>query len=126
MKNTILLTSLLTCAVLLTIGCTSGPSGTYSDANGAVLLELKSGGKANITFMGDVADCTDSTSGHQLTLDCKGQAGKIAFTIHDDGSLTGPPGGVYADVAEAEVKVHVQIIDGRYKPSLPWRNHVQM
>jgi hypothetical protein len=73
--------------------CTSGPRGTYSDANGAVLLELKSGGKANITFMGEVADCTDSTSGNQLTLDCKPPAGKIVFTIHDDGSLTGPPGG---------------------------------
>lgn len=73
--------------------CTSGPSGTYSDANGAVLLELKSGGKANITFMGEVADCTDSTSGNQLTLNCKAPAGKIVFTIHDDGSLTGPPGG---------------------------------
>jgi hypothetical protein len=73
--------------------CTSGPSGSYSDANGAVLLELKSGGKANITFMGEVADCTDSTSGNQLTLDCKPPAGKIVFTIHDDGSLTGPPGG---------------------------------
>jgi len=32
--------------------CTSGPSGTYSDANGAVLLELKSGGKANIHLHG--------------------------------------------------------------------------
>jgi hypothetical protein len=74
-------------------GCTSGPSGTYSDANGAVLLELKSGGKANITFMGEMADCTDSASGNQLTLDCKPPAGKIVFTIHDDGSLTGPPGG---------------------------------
>jgi hypothetical protein len=72
--------------------CSSGPSGTYSDANGAVLLELKSGGNANFTFMGDVADCKHSTSGNQLTLDCKGQPGKLALTIHDDGSLTGPPG----------------------------------
>ena len=79
--------------VFVYTACTSGPSGTYSDANGAVLLELKSGGKANITFMGEVADCTDSTSGNQLTLDCKPPAGKIVFTIHDDGSLTGPPGG---------------------------------
>lgn len=88
----ILQTTVAACALLVCIGCSSGPSGTYSDANGAVLLELKSGGKANITFMGDVADCTDSSSGNQLTLDCKGQAGRITFTIHDDGSLTGPPG----------------------------------
>jgi len=25
-------------------------------------------------------------------LDCKGDPGKVTFTIHDDGSLTGPPG----------------------------------
>ena len=87
-------TALIALAPLLAFAsaCHSGPSGTYSDANGAVLLELKSGGQANITFMGDVADCSYSTSGSQLALDCKGQAGKIAFTIHDDGSLTGPPG----------------------------------
>jgi len=56
------------------------------------LAELKSGGKANITFMGDVADCTNGTSGNQRTLNCKGHAGTIVFTIHDDGSLTEPPG----------------------------------
>lgn len=84
--------SVLLCTIFLATACTSGPSGTYSDANGAVLLELKSGGKANITFMGDVADCTYSSSGSQLTLNCKGQAGTIVFTVHDDGSLTGPPG----------------------------------
>ena len=88
-----LVVAFLSFVLLLMSACTSGPSGTYSDANGAVLLELKSGGKANITWMGEVADCTDSTSGNQLTLDCKGPAGKIVFTIHDDGSLTGPPGG---------------------------------
>lgn len=87
------LTLILSVSALSTFACNSGPSGTYSDANGAVLLELKTGRKANITFMGDVADCTDSTSGNQLTLDCKPPAGKIVFTIHDDGSLTGPPGG---------------------------------
>jgi hypothetical protein len=90
MKSRLLVLIALVGAFL--VACNSGPSGTYSDANGSVLLELKSGGKANITFMGDVADCTYSTSDNQLTLDCKGPAGKIGFTIHDDGSLTGPPG----------------------------------
>jgi hypothetical protein len=90
--NRVVAGAILLLAGMLT-GCTSGPSGTYSDANGAVLLELKSGGKANITFMGEVADCSYSTSSNQLTLDCKPPAGKIPFTIHDDGSLTGPPGG---------------------------------
>ena len=47
--------------VLLASGCNSGPKGTYTDANGAVILELRSGGKANFTFMGDVEDCTYET-----------------------------------------------------------------
>jgi hypothetical protein len=79
--------------VLLMCGCNSGPKGTYTDANGAVILELKSGGKANFTFMGDVEDCTHESSGKQLTLTCKGSPAPVTvFNIHDDGSLTGPPG----------------------------------
>lgn len=78
--------------VLMICGCNSGPRGTYTDANEAVILELRSGGKANLTFMGDVQDCTYESSGKQLTLACKGEAGKTVFNIHDDGSLTGPPG----------------------------------
>ena len=85
--------SIVSCAVALMIsGCNSGPHGTYTDANGAVILELRSGGKANFTFMGDVEDCTYESSGKLLTLTCKGGAGKTVFNIHDDGSLTGPPG----------------------------------
>lgn len=86
-------TASIVCAFLMATACNSGPSGTYSDANGAVLLELKSGGKANITWMGEVADCTHSTSDDHLTLECKPPTGRIVFTIHQDGSLTGPPGG---------------------------------
>lgn len=79
--------------VLLTSGCHSGPSGTYTDANGAVILELRSGGKASFTFLGDVEDCSYKRSDRQLTLICKGSpAAKTVFAIHDDGSLTGPPG----------------------------------
>lgn len=80
-------------AVVLISGCNSGPKGTYTDANGAVILELKSGGKANFTFMGDVEDCTYESSGKQLTLTCKGSPAPVTvFNIHDDGSLTGPAG----------------------------------
>ena len=79
-------------AALLISGCNSGPHGTYTDANGAVILELRSGGSANFTFMGDVQDCTYESSGKQLTLTCKGEAGTTVFAIHDDGSLTGPAG----------------------------------
>lgn len=73
-------------------GCGRSMTGTYSDPAGSVLLELKSGGKANLTFMGQVADCTYTTSGPHLDLNCKGDAGNTVFTIHDDGSLTGAPG----------------------------------
>jgi hypothetical protein len=80
-------------AVLLVCGCNSGPRGTYTDANGAVILELRSGGKANFTFMGDVEECSYKASDRQLTLSCKGSpVPTTVFSIHDDGSLTGPPG----------------------------------
>lgn len=71
-------------------GCHSGPGGTYTDAMGSVILELRSGGKANLTFMGNVQDCSYASSGSQLTLTCQGEARPTVFTIHDDGSLTGP------------------------------------
>ena len=78
--------------MLMVSACNSGPTGTYTDANGAVILELRSGGSANFTFMGDVQDCTYESTGKQLTLTRKGEVGKTVFNIHDDGSLTGPPG----------------------------------
>jgi hypothetical protein len=80
------------CAMLLP-GCKSSMTGTYSDANGAVILELRSGGSANFTWMGDVENCSYKTSDRQLTLTCKGSpVPETVFNIHDDGSLTGPPG----------------------------------
>jgi hypothetical protein len=77
---------------ILLPGCRSSMTGTYSDANGAVILELRSGGKANFTWMGDVQDCSYESGGKQLKLSCKGDASPTIFAIHDDGSLTGPPG----------------------------------
>ena len=80
-------------AGLVVSGCHSGPSGTYTDGTGTVILELKGGGSANFTFLNQVQDCSYSSSGTQLTLTCKGDAtGPTVFTIHDDGTLTGPPG----------------------------------
>ena len=76
------------CAMLLA-GCKSSMAGTYSDANGAVILELRGGGSANFTFMGDVEDCSYKSGGRQLTLTCKGSpVPTTVFAIHDDGSLT--------------------------------------
>ncbi len=87
-------TFVLAASLLLVVsGCNSGPRGTYTDANGAVILELRSGGKANFTFMGDVEECSYRSIDKQLTLTCKGSpAPTTVFNIHDDGSLTGPPG----------------------------------
>lgn len=95
MKNSlrtkaVVITSLV-CAGSGLIGCGPSIKGTYSDG-GSILLEVRSGGAATLTFMGDSAPCTYAVAGSQFNLDCQGQAGKLTFTIHDDGSLVGPPG----------------------------------
>jgi hypothetical protein len=82
----------IACATFSLTACTSGMKGTYSDSMGAFVLDLKSADKAAFTFAGEMVDCSYTTEGNQLRLDCKGGAGKTIFTIHDDGSLTGPPG----------------------------------
>lgn len=76
----------------LVAACSSAPTGTYTDTMGAVILELRSGGNARFTFSGDVLDCNYTSSKTTLTLTCKGDTSPTVFTIHDDGSLTGPPG----------------------------------
>lgn len=79
--------------IVIASACKSGVAGTYSDANGAVILELRSGGSASFTFMGDVEDCSYKSTDKQLTLTCKGSpVPTTVFNIHDDGSLTGPAG----------------------------------
>lgn len=78
--------------ILVCAACGSGVKGTYSDPSGGFVLDLKSGGSASFTFAGDTAPCTYKVDGNNLTLNCQGQAGTAVFTIHDDGSLTGPPG----------------------------------
>jgi hypothetical protein len=68
--------------------CGSKVEGTYSNANGLAMLELRSGGKATTTMMGDTHDCTYTVEGKQINVDCNGD--KSAFRLNDDGSLTGP------------------------------------
>jgi hypothetical protein len=86
----------LNLAILLVIaaslvGCSGGVAGTYTAPNGAMTLELKSGGDASVTFAGQTAPCKYTASGSTLTLTCPGQAGAMNFTIQKDGSLAGPP-----------------------------------
>ena len=55
-----------------------------------VVLDLKLGGKATFAMMGEDYACTYKINGDKLALDCSPKGEKVDFTIHDDGSLTGP------------------------------------
>lgn len=72
-------------------GCSS-VTGTYEDEGNSFGLDVQSGGKATMTFMGMSVPCTYTTSGKQLTLNCQGQPANEIFTINSDGSLAPPPG----------------------------------
>ena len=81
---------LLLVLVLPWTACGNSVQGAYSDMSGAFILEVWPGGEATLTFQGEAMPCTYRVDKNQLMLDCKGD--KTVFTIHDDGSLTGPPG----------------------------------
>ena len=81
-----LILSAVVCAVAVVMACGSSVQGTYSSASGTMLLELRSGGKASFTMMGETHDCTYKVSGKKIQLTC-GTDG-FDFDIHDDGSLT--------------------------------------
>ena len=74
----------------LATSCGSKVQGTYTDRTGGIMLELKSDHKATFTFAGDSSQCTYDIAASKVNLTCQGE--KTEFTIHDDGSLTGPPG----------------------------------
>jgi hypothetical protein len=71
-----------------TAACGSKMEGTYTQ--GMITLDVKSGGKANFTMMGETYACTYKVKGDKLMLDCTPKGEKVDFIIHDDGSLTGP------------------------------------
>ena len=71
-------------------------------ANGAMMLELKAEGKASMTFMGDTKQCTYTVKEKQIPVVCAGDT--MEFTVHDDGSLTGPPGGFVPILKKSEKK----------------------
>jgi hypothetical protein len=82
------LASLLAGSVFILTACGAGVSGTYTNTNGLVTLDLKSGGKALLTMMGQNEQCSYDVDGKNLNLTCNGE--KTVWGIHDDGSLTGP------------------------------------
>lgn len=64
--------------------------GTYMAPMGNVTLDLKPGGKANFSMMGETYPCTYKTSKDKLILDCRPTGETVEFLINSDGSLTGP------------------------------------
>ncbi len=68
--------------------CGSKLDGTYANATGIVMLELKSGGKATMGMGGETRDCTHAEEGKQIRLTCGGD--RITFRMNDDGSLWAP------------------------------------
>jgi hypothetical protein len=87
-SSRIVLGFVVTSVVFVLGACGAGLSGTYSNPTGLVTLDLRSGGKASLTMMGENEQCTYDADGKNLTLTCAGN--KTVWGIHDDGSLTGP------------------------------------
>ncbi len=83
---------LLAASVLLPTGGYGGSNmeGTYTSNMGNVVLDLKSGGKATFTLMGESMPCKYSVKGEKLLLDCTPKGEKVDFVIHGDGSISGP------------------------------------
>jgi hypothetical protein len=71
-------------------GCGSKTEGTHTNTGGMVTLDLKSGGKAVLTLMGETTSCTYKVKDNKVMLDCTPKAEKVDFMIHDDGSISGP------------------------------------
>jgi hypothetical protein len=70
----------------MAVGCRSGIKGTYSSTSGTMMLELRSGGKASFTMMGETRDCTYKVDGKDIPLTCGNNT--LDFHVMDDGSLT--------------------------------------
>ena len=94
MKTCVVFTASLVVALLVmipTVGRTgSNMEGTYSTSAGNVVLDLKSGGKAIFTLMGESMPCKYNVRDEKLVLDCTPQGEKVDFVIHGDGSISGP------------------------------------
>jgi hypothetical protein len=70
--------------------CGQKMEGTYTNTGGMVTLDLKSGGKAIFTMMGESMPCTYKVQEDKLLLDCTPKGEKVDFIIHGDGSISGP------------------------------------
>jgi hypothetical protein len=85
----LLLITVLATSLFPLIACTPNVKGKYRDADGLMTVELKSGGEAHTTFMGQSAPCTYEVKSKEVHLTCNYTT--TVFTIRDDGSLGTPP-----------------------------------
>lgn len=93
--NKVMVQTIIVSAALVVIFPVLGYSapnmeGTYTNNGGMVTLDLKSGGKATFTMMGESMPCTYKANDDKVLLDCTPKGEKVDFIIHGDGSLTGP------------------------------------
>ncbi len=86
----VVLIAVVIAAIAAIGGCGSKMEGTYTNTGGMMTLDLKSGGKATFTMMGESLPCTYKVKDSKVMLDCTPKGEKVDFIIHDDGSLTGP------------------------------------
>ena len=84
----LILATLLTFFSIANVACGGKLEGTYSNLGGGVMLELRSGGKADLTLNGETQNCGWKVDSKKVTVTCSGDS--LDFGIHDDGSLTGP------------------------------------
>jgi hypothetical protein len=90
------------CTGAVFAGCGSSVMGIYASDNSSVLLEVRSGGQATLTFMGLGNPCTYNVEGKLLSLTCTGQNKPVQLTINQDGTLTGPPGTLFPPLRKSK------------------------
>ena len=74
---------------ILAAGCESKRiEGTYADATGTIVLELRKGGTARFTDPTRSEDCTYSVATDSIPVTCP--TGEHIFAVGQDGSLTSP------------------------------------
>jgi hypothetical protein len=69
------------------VACGAKVEGTYSNVNGLVVLELKSGGKSTLSYAGETRDCSYTLDDKQIRMSCGRE--RFTFRRNQDGTLTG-------------------------------------
>lgn len=88
--------------MLLAVAACGGDklAGTYQNENGSIVMDLKSGGTGDLTIAGETKPCTYTSDQQTLKVTCDDN--EVDFTIHDDGSLTGPPDSFVGDLKKTK------------------------